>query len=164
MFLGLHPNRRGLSPPSMPANPGLMPSRLSDGVGVPAAKGLLTDLGGGGQKHPCSRAVNRPVAAHRAPPSLGFSKQEHWSHFLLQCMKVKNESEVTQSCLTLSDPMDYSPPGSSIHGIFQARVPEWGARDCYLLVFGLGQDTLSAPQFSHLCIGGSAHSGSNSVL
>ena len=48
-------------------------------------------------------------------------------HFLLQCMKVKNESEVAQSCPTLSDPMDYSPPGSSIHGIFQARVLEWGA-------------------------------------
>jgi len=48
-------------------------------------------------------------------------------HFLLQCMKVKSESEVTQSCLTLSDPMDCGPPGSSIHGIFQARVLEWGA-------------------------------------
>ena len=42
-------------------------------------------------------------------------------------MKVKSESEVTQSCLTLSDPMDCSLPGSSIHGIFQARVLEWGA-------------------------------------
>ena len=48
-------------------------------------------------------------------------------HFLLQCMKVKSESEVTQSCLTLSDPMDCSLPGSSVHGIFQARVLEWGA-------------------------------------
>ena len=48
-------------------------------------------------------------------------------HFLLQCMKVKSESEVSQSCPTLSDPMDCSPPGSSIHGIFQARVLEWGA-------------------------------------
>ena len=48
-------------------------------------------------------------------------------HFLLQCMKGKSESEVTQSCLTLSDPMDCSPPGSSVHGIFQARVLEWGA-------------------------------------
>jgi len=47
-------------------------------------------------------------------------------HFLLQCMKVESESEVTQSCLTLSDPMDCSLPGSSIHGIFQARVLEWG--------------------------------------
>ena len=42
-------------------------------------------------------------------------------------MKVKNESEVTQSCPTLSDPMDCSLPGSSVHGIFQARVLEWGA-------------------------------------
>ena len=42
-------------------------------------------------------------------------------------MKVKSESEVAQLCLTLSDPMDYSPPGSSIHGIFQAKVLEWGA-------------------------------------
>ena len=48
-------------------------------------------------------------------------------HFLLQCMEVKSESEVAQSCPTLSDPMDCSPPGSSIHGIFQARVLEWGA-------------------------------------
>ena len=48
-------------------------------------------------------------------------------HFPLQCMKVKSESEVAQSCPTLSNPMDYSPPGSSIHGIFQARVLEWVA-------------------------------------
>ena len=48
-------------------------------------------------------------------------------HFLLQCVKVKSESEVAQSYLTLSNPMDYSPPGSSIHGIFQARVLEWVA-------------------------------------
>ena len=48
-------------------------------------------------------------------------------HFLLQCMKVKSESEVAQSCLTPRDPMDCSPPGSAIHGIFQARGLEWGA-------------------------------------
>ena len=48
-------------------------------------------------------------------------------HFLLQRMKVKSESEVAQSCLTLSNPMDCSLPGSSVHGIFQARVLEWGA-------------------------------------
>ena len=48
-------------------------------------------------------------------------------HFLLQCMKVKSESQVAQSCPTLSDPMDCSLPGFSIHGIFQARVLEWGA-------------------------------------
>ena len=46
-------------------------------------------------------------------------------HFLLQCMKVKSESEVAQSCPTLSNPMDCSLPGSSVHGIFQARVLEW---------------------------------------
>ena len=48
-------------------------------------------------------------------------------HFLLQCMKMKSESEVAQSCPTLSDPMDCSLLGFSIHGIFQARVLEWDA-------------------------------------
>ena len=48
-------------------------------------------------------------------------------HFLLQCMKLKSESEVAQSCPTLSDPMDCSLPGSSVHGIFQARVLQWVA-------------------------------------
>ena len=52
-------------------------------------------------------------------------------HFLLQCMKVKSESEVAQSCPTLSDPMDCSLPGSSIHGIFQASIVEWG---CHCLL------------------------------
>ena len=48
-------------------------------------------------------------------------------HVLLQCRKVKSEREFAHSCPTLSDPMDCSPPGSSVHGIFQARVLEWGA-------------------------------------
>ena len=48
-------------------------------------------------------------------------------HFPFQCMKVKSESEVAQSCPTLSDPRDCSPPGCSVHGICQARVLEWGA-------------------------------------
>ena len=48
-------------------------------------------------------------------------------YFLLRCMKVKSESEVAQSCLTLRDPMDCSLPGSSVHGICQARVLEWVA-------------------------------------
>ena len=57
-------------------------------------------------------------------------------HFLLQYMKVKSEREVAQSCLTLSDPMDCSLPGSSVHGILQARVLEWvaiafSAPSCY---------------------------------
>ena len=55
-------------------------------------------------------------------------------HFRLQCRKVKSESEVAQSCPTLSHPMNCSLPGSSIHGIFQARVLEWGATACGLAV------------------------------
>ena len=69
------------------------------------------------------------TAAHQAPPSLGFSRQEYWSGlpFPSPMQERKSESEVAQSCRTLSDPMDCSPPGSSVHGIFQARVLEWGA-------------------------------------
>ena len=69
------------------------------------------------------------MAAHQAPhpwDSLGKNTGVG-CHFLLQCMKVKSESEVTQSCPTLSDPIDCSLPGSSIHGIFQAIVLEWVA-------------------------------------
>ena len=72
------------------------------------------------------------VRPHRQPPTRLPSPWDFPSkntgvdcHFLLQCMKVK--SEVAQLCLTLSDLMDYSLPGSSVHGIFQARVLEWGA-------------------------------------
>ena len=117
------------------------------------------------------------MAAYQAPPSLGFSRLEHWSglpfpspmsesekwksscsvmsdsvrrhrrqptrlprpwdspgkntgvgcHFLLQYMKVKSERKVTQSCPTLCDPIDGSPPGSPIPGILQARILEWVA-------------------------------------
>ena len=58
------------------------------------------------------------TAVHQAPPSLGFSRQENGVgyHFLLQCMKVKSESEVAQSCLIPREPMDCSLPGSSVHG------------------------------------------------
>ena len=64
------------------------------------------------------------TAAHQAPPSLDSPGKNTavGCHFLLQCMKVKSESEVAQSCLTLRDPVDCSPPGSSVHGISQARV------------------------------------------
>ena len=82
-------------------------------------------------------------------------------------MKVKSESEVTQSCLTLSDPVDCSLPGSSIHGIFQARVLEWGAmafsnsdtvdgEECQeeghlqLWVIGEAQETEHGPTFISL--------------
>ena len=78
--------------------------------------------------------VSDSVRPHRRQPT---RPRSHWGslgkntgvgcHFLLQCMKVKSESEVAQSCLTLSDPMDCSLPGSSIHGIFPARELEWGA-------------------------------------
>ena len=67
------------------------------------------------------------TAAHQAPPSLGFSRQEHWSGLPFPSPVHESESEVAQLCLTLSNPMDCSLPGSSIHGIFQARLLEWGA-------------------------------------
>ena len=66
-----------------------------------------------------------------AVPGILQARTRVGCHFLLQCMKVKSESEVAQSCLTLSDPVDCSLPGSSIHGIFQARVLEWGASAFY---------------------------------
>ena len=65
------------------------------------------------------------MAAHQALPSLGFSRQEHWSG--LPCPSPMHESEVTQSCPTLRDPVECNLPGSSIHGIFQARALEWVA-------------------------------------
>ena len=66
----------------------------------------------------------RPWGQNTCPPGKNTGVG---CHFLLQCMKVKSESEVAQSCPTPSDPMDCSLPGSSIHGIFQARVLEWVA-------------------------------------
>jgi len=71
------------------------------------------------------------TAAHQAPRPWDSSGKNtgEGCHFLLQCMKVKSESEVAKSCPTLSDPMDCSLPGSSAHGIFQARVLEWGATE-----------------------------------
>ena len=67
------------------------------------------------------------TATHQAPPSLGFYRQEHWSGLPFSSPMHESESEVTQSCLTLSDPMDCSLPGSCVHGSFQARVLEWVA-------------------------------------
>ena len=65
------------------------------------------------------------MAAPQAPPSLGFSRQEHWSG--LPFPSPMHQSEVAQSCPTLCDPMDCSLPGSSVHGIFQAKILEWDA-------------------------------------
>ena len=77
--------------------------------------------------------VTPQTAAHQAR-ILGISRQEHWSGLPFpspmhesEKVKVKSESEVTQSCPTLLDPTDCSLPGSSVHGSFQARVLEWGA-------------------------------------
>ena len=87
-----------------------------------------------GESHGClvASVVSDSVRPHRRKPTR-FPRP--WGspgkntgvgcHFLLQCMKVKSEREVAQSCLTLRDPMGCSLPGSSIHGIFQARVLEW---------------------------------------
>ena len=60
-------------------------------------------------------------------PSLGFSRQEYWSGLPFPSPMHESESEVAQSCPTPSNPMDCSLPGSSVHGIFQTRVLEWGA-------------------------------------
>ena len=68
--------------------------------------------------------VTSQMAAHQAPRPWD-SRQEYWSGLLFP--SPMHESEVAQSCPTLSDPMDCSLPGSSVHGLFQARVLEWGA-------------------------------------
>ena len=67
------------------------------------------------------------TAAHQAPPSLGFSRQEHWSGLPFPSPMHESESEVAQSCPILRDHMDCSQLGSSIYGVFQAKVLEWGA-------------------------------------
>ena len=70
------------------------------------------------------------MAAHQAPPRPWDSPGKNTGvgcHFLFQCVRVKSESEVTQSYPTLPDPMDCRLPGSSVHGSFQARVLEWVA-------------------------------------
>ena len=76
---------------------------------------------------PVRLCVTPQTAAHQAPPSLGFSKQEHWSGLPFPSPMHKSEREVAQSSPTLSDPMNCSLSGSSVHGIFQVRVLEWGA-------------------------------------
>ena len=73
----------------------------------------------------CPTLCDPKTAAHQAPSSLGFSRQEHWSGLPFPSPMHESESEVAQSCPTLSDPMDCSLRGSSIHGLFQARVLEW---------------------------------------
>ena len=92
----------------------------------------------------------QPIRLHRPCDSQGKNTGVS-CHFLLQCMKVKSESEVTQLCPTLRDPMDCSPLGSSVHGIFQARVLEWGARAFSLFAYRLLYNIKysSPPFFTH---------------
>ena len=76
----------------------------------------------------CAQFCATPeTAAHQAPPYLRFSRQQHWSGLPFPSPMQESETEVAQLCLTPSDPMDCSLTGSSVHGIFQARVLEWGA-------------------------------------
>ena len=77
--------------------------------------------------NPVRLCATPQTAAHQAPLSLGCSRQEHWSGLPFPSPVHESESEVAQQCPTLRDSMECSPPGSSIHGIFQARVLEWGA-------------------------------------
>ena len=88
------------------------------------------------------------VRPHRrqAPPSLGFSRQEHWSGLPFPSPMHESESEVAQSCPTPSDPRDFSPPGSSVHGIFQARVLEWGAIAFSVIINASSQQRFSIRQ------------------
>ena len=76
------------------------------------------------------------TATHQAPLSLGFSRQEHWSGLpfpssMHACMQAKS----LQSCLTLCDSMDSSPPGSPVHGILQARILEWVVISLYRITW-----------------------------
>ena len=80
-------------------------------------------------------------------------------HFLLQCMKVESESEVVQSCPTLHDLMDCSPPGSSIHGIFQARVLE-----CSAIAFSIGELYPSPIRYYHLIGAVTEYSTGDSIV
>ena len=132
------------SPPGSSVD-GILQARILEWVAIPFSGGVFLDQGTE-PKSPALQADSLPLKlllllllsrfsrvwlcatpqteAHQAPRSLGFSRHEHWSG--LPFPSPMHESEVAQSCLTLSDPMNCSPPGSSIHGIFQARVLEWG--------------------------------------
>ena len=76
---------------------------------------------------PICNCLNLYFGTQRRSKTLGFSRQEHWSGLPFPSPMHESESEVAQSCPTLRDPTDCSLPGSSVHGIYQARVLEWGA-------------------------------------
>ena len=93
-------------------------------------------------------------------PVPGILRQEHWSGLPFPSPMPESESEVAQSCPTLSDPMDCSPPGSSVHGVFQARVLEWVPLVMHLIFLYLLQLTqerylLNTTQFKlrSICLG-----------
>ena len=86
---------------------------------------------------PVQLCATPQMAAHQVPQSLGFFRQERWCGLPFPSPMHESESEVAQSCLTLSNPMDCSPPGSSVHEILQARVQEWGAIAFSALLWGL---------------------------
>ena len=86
------------------------------------------------------------TAAHQAPPSVGLCRQEYWSG--LPFLSPMHESEVTQSFPNLSNPMDCSPPGSSIRGIFQAKLLEW-----VVISFSRGSECQTRDQTQVSCIG-----------
>ena len=110
------------SPPGYSIH-GILQARILAAAAAAATKSLQS----------CLTLCDPRDGTHQAPPSLDSPGKNTGvgCHFLLQCMTVKSETEVAQSCLTLSDLMDCSLPGSSIHGIFQARVLEWG---CHCLL------------------------------
>ena len=90
------------------------------------------------------RPHRRPPTRLRCPWDSPGKNTGVGCHFLLQCTKVKSESEVTQSCPTLSNSMGWSLPGSSVHGSFQARVLEWGA-----IAFSVTQTGNMQPEALH---------------
>ena len=83
--------------------------------------------------------TEKAMAAHQAPPSLGFSRQEQWRVLPFPSPMHESEKRIPQSCPTLSDLMDCSLPGSSVHGIFQAVVLKWCAITFSAMDMSLGQ-------------------------
>ena len=115
----------------MPSSRGIFLTQGSNPTGLPHCRQILLSH----QGSPCccciTSVVSDSVRPHRRQPTRLPCPWDSpgkntgvGCHFLLQRMKVKSESKVTESCLTLRDPKDCSLPGSSVHGIFQARVPE----------------------------------------
>ena len=110
-----------------------MREELGDSAAAAAAKSLQSCL-------TLCDPIDGSPSGSTVPGILQARTLERDCHFLLQCMKVKSESEVAQLCPTLHKPMDCSLPGSSVHGIFQARVLEWGAMVGTKVIVVLGHE------------------------